>query len=127
MDRLSQPWHFGEIRARLFDAETDGLDPEFRQTLCDNEARIARLVEQMKRLVASALSVSVLPRRCQEGDGEGSRRSLQGVDGSPHQPTRSARREGTTEHSAARGGRRVQAEAEFRGDPRRGKYQFSSV
>jgi hypothetical protein len=31
------------------------LDPEFRQTLRDKEARFARLVEQMKLLVASAL------------------------------------------------------------------------
>jgi hypothetical protein len=55
MRRLKDHWLAQRIGERRFvEMEPDGLDPEFRQTLREEEAQLTRIVEYLKRLVAAA-------------------------------------------------------------------------
>ncbi len=55
MRRLSEHWLAQRIGERRFiDTEPDGLDPEFRLVLREEEAHLTRIVEYLKRLVAAA-------------------------------------------------------------------------
>lgn len=55
MRRLKEPWLTQRIRGcRLIESEPDGVDPESRQMLRDDEARFTRIIDQLKRLVAAA-------------------------------------------------------------------------
>lgn len=55
MRRLKEHWLAQRIGERRFvEMEPDGLDPEFRQTLREEEAQLTRIVEYLKRLVAAA-------------------------------------------------------------------------
>lgn len=55
MRRLKEHWLAQRIGERRFvETEPDGLDPEFRQTLREEEAELTRIVEYLKRLVAAA-------------------------------------------------------------------------
>jgi hypothetical protein len=55
MRRLKERWLAQRIRERRFvETELDGLDPEFRLELREEEAELTRIVEYLKRLVAAA-------------------------------------------------------------------------
>lgn len=55
MRRLKEHWLAQRIRERRFvETEPDGLDPEFRLELREEEAQLTRIVEYLKRLVAGA-------------------------------------------------------------------------
>ena len=55
MRRLKEHWLAQRIRERSFvETEPDGFDPEFRLELREEEARLTRIVEYLKRLVAAA-------------------------------------------------------------------------
>jgi hypothetical protein len=50
MRRLKEHWLAQRIRERRFvETEPDGLDPEFRLELREEEARLTRIVEYLKR------------------------------------------------------------------------------
>jgi len=55
MRRLKARWLAQRIgERRLVETEPDGLDPEFRLVLREEEAEFTRLIDQFKRLVAAA-------------------------------------------------------------------------
>jgi hypothetical protein len=55
MRRLKPQWLAQHISERRFvETEPDGLDPEFRLDLREEEAELTRIVEYLKRLVAAA-------------------------------------------------------------------------
>jgi hypothetical protein len=55
MRRLKPRWLAQRVRERRFvETEPDGLDPEFRLELREEEAQLTRIVEYLKRLVAAA-------------------------------------------------------------------------
>jgi hypothetical protein len=55
MRRLKKHWLAQRIRERPFvETEPDGLDPEFRLALREEEAELTRIVEDLRRLVAAA-------------------------------------------------------------------------
>ena len=55
MRRLKKHWLAQRIRERPFvETEPDGLDPEFRLELREEEAELTRIIEDLKRLVAAA-------------------------------------------------------------------------
>lgn len=55
MRRLKACWLAQRIgERRLVETEPDGLDPEFRLALREEEAEFTRLIDQFKRLVAAA-------------------------------------------------------------------------
>jgi len=55
MRRLNEHWLAQRISERRFvETEPDGLDPEFRLALREEEAQLTRIVEYLKRLVAAA-------------------------------------------------------------------------
>ena len=55
MRRLKARWLTQRISERRFvETEPDGLDPEFRLALREEEAEFTHLIDQLKRLVAAA-------------------------------------------------------------------------
>jgi hypothetical protein len=55
MRRLKKHWRAQRIGERRFvETEPDGLAPEFRLELREEEAELTRIVEYLKRLVAAA-------------------------------------------------------------------------
>ncbi len=55
MRRLKEHWLAQRVAERRFvETEPDGLDPEFRQALREEEAELTRIVEHLIRLVAAA-------------------------------------------------------------------------
>jgi hypothetical protein len=111
MRRLKPRWLTQRIGERRFvKTEPDGLDPEFRLALHEEEAQLTQIVEQLKRETAGGRGTlsDGAGFAMLKGDGAGNR-GPQGLDHPSASPTRVPMREGTTEHNAERGGRRTQA------------------
>ena len=55
MRRLTERWRIQRMAGyRFVETEPDGLDPETRKMLHEDEVRLSRIVEYLKRLVAAA-------------------------------------------------------------------------